>query len=361
MNKDPYKRLAERLDALPNGYPPTEDGAELRLLAKLFTPDEAELASQLRLTKETPEEVAARIGGEPKTLKKKLKAMSRKGLIDAGRIEQGLGFGLLPFAVGIYEYQAGSMDAELARLFEDYYTQAFGTATEARPAYHRVIPVSETVKNDMEIRPYESAAEIIDHAKAWGVLDCICRVQKALIGEPCDHPIDVCMVFNQRPGAFDGNPVIQAQTKEESLATLRRAAEAGLVHSVSNTQEDLTYICNCCTCSCGLLRGIAEWGIADVVASSPFVNVVDESLCVGCEDCIEHCQFSALSLRPEDPFIQIDKNRCVGCGVCVPFCPEGALVLVRRPEEEITPPPVSMDDWRVQRSEDRGLDINEVL
>ena len=41
MIDTPYQRLAERLDALPNGFPPTADGVELRLLAKLFTPEEA--------------------------------------------------------------------------------------------------------------------------------------------------------------------------------------------------------------------------------------------------------------------------------------------------------------------------------
>ncbi len=38
MNENPYKSLAERLDALPNGFPPTADGAELRLLVYLYTP-----------------------------------------------------------------------------------------------------------------------------------------------------------------------------------------------------------------------------------------------------------------------------------------------------------------------------------
>jgi electron transport complex protein RnfB len=56
------------------------------------------------------------------------------------------------------------------------------------------------------------------------------------------------------------------------MGTLRRAAEAGLVHSVSNSVEGTYYICNCCTCSCGILRGMAELGIANVVASSAFVN-----------------------------------------------------------------------------------------
>ena len=37
------------LNELPNGFPPAPDRAELRLLAYLFTPEEAALAAQLRL------------------------------------------------------------------------------------------------------------------------------------------------------------------------------------------------------------------------------------------------------------------------------------------------------------------------
>ena len=64
MSNNPYERLARRLDALPNGFPPTEDGAELQLLAKLFTAEEAALAAELRLTKETSNEIANRLGAE---------------------------------------------------------------------------------------------------------------------------------------------------------------------------------------------------------------------------------------------------------------------------------------------------------
>jgi len=53
-----YARLAARLDELPNGFPPAPDGSHLRLLAKLYTPDEAALAAQLRLTLETPADIA---------------------------------------------------------------------------------------------------------------------------------------------------------------------------------------------------------------------------------------------------------------------------------------------------------------
>jgi Na+-translocating ferredoxin:NAD+ oxidoreductase subunit B len=48
-----------RLDALPNGFPVTPDEAELRLLEKLFSPEEACLAAVLRLTPESATWIAA--------------------------------------------------------------------------------------------------------------------------------------------------------------------------------------------------------------------------------------------------------------------------------------------------------------
>ena len=57
MNDNPYKKLAIRLNSLPNGFPPVQDGAEIRLLRKLFTPGEAELAATLHLTPETPQKI----------------------------------------------------------------------------------------------------------------------------------------------------------------------------------------------------------------------------------------------------------------------------------------------------------------
>ena len=36
-----YRRLAEHLDTLPDGYPPSSTDADLRVLARLFTPAEA--------------------------------------------------------------------------------------------------------------------------------------------------------------------------------------------------------------------------------------------------------------------------------------------------------------------------------
>ena len=44
-----YKQLARELDKIPEGYPETGSGVELKILARLFTPEQAELACHLSL------------------------------------------------------------------------------------------------------------------------------------------------------------------------------------------------------------------------------------------------------------------------------------------------------------------------
>lgn len=349
---DPYQDLAKALDGLPNGFPAAPDGAELRILAHLFDPDEAALAARLSPQLETLAQLKARQVLERLALSDEaaldlLRGMARKGLIKAGRASGGLGFALMPFVVGIYEMQIGTLDAELARLFEDYFHQSFGQVLAMQPALHRIVPVGENVRLGMEIHPYENAASLIDQAQSWGVLDCICRSQKALLGQACEHPIDVCMAFGAHPDQFNNHPIIRPLTQVEAHEVLHRAASVGLVHTVSNSKEGIGYICNCCTCSCGILRGMSELGLANVVARSAFVNRLDLDLCVVCGDCLPYCQFEALVL--EDGRTRVIKERCVGCGVCVPACPEGALGLVRRPEREILPIAQDETEWGAWR------------
>ena len=52
MATDIYEKLAQHLDNLPAGYPRTESGVEIRILRRLFTPEDAELALHLTLIPE---------------------------------------------------------------------------------------------------------------------------------------------------------------------------------------------------------------------------------------------------------------------------------------------------------------------
>ncbi|MBU1877668.1 MAG: 4Fe-4S binding protein, partial [Chloroflexi bacterium] len=319
MSKNVYRQLAQTLDAIPNGFPSTESGVELRLLAKIFAPEEAALATVMRLDLEPAGVIAARAGVKPETVTSNLKAMARKGQIRAGRRSGELAFGLLPFAVGIYEEQLPRLDAELATLFEQYYQEAQGSFTRYAPPIHRVIPVEEAVPAGVEIYAYEQATALLENAQAWGVRDCICRVQQQLVGKGCDRPVANCLSFAPVPGVFDHSEVTRAISKEEALRLLHEAEEAGLVHSPGNYRDGHFYICNCCTCCCGVLRGVAEFGHPTAVASSGFLAVVDDEACIGCGDCLARCQFGALAV-PDDLCL-VDAVRCVGCGLCASACP----------------------------------------
>ena len=58
----------------------------------------------------------------------------------------------------------------------------------------------------------------------------------------------------------------------QALAALDEAERVGLVHTVSNVASGIGYVCNCCGCCCGLLRGINDWGVEHSVAQANYAS-----------------------------------------------------------------------------------------
>ncbi len=142
-------------------------------------------------------------------------------------------------------------------------------------------------------------------------------------------------------------------TREEALAFLDRAEQIGLVHTVSNVMEGVGYVCNCCGCCCGLLRGITEWGIEHSVAQANYFAVIDADACSDCGTCVERCQVRAISEADGVPVV--DRARCIGCGLCVTGCRQDAAHLQRKPQDEIVVPPLDFAAWERERLRSRGL------
>ncbi|MFC2047617.1 hypothetical protein ACFLTK_05030 [Chloroflexota bacterium] len=120
MNTDAYKKLALALDALPNGFPKTESGVEIRLLKKMLEPEEAWLVGQLSRKLESVEEIAARVGLPTAEATERLRGMLRRGLVSTEKRNDISYYRLKPFFVGIYEAQLETMDHEMAHLMEQY-------------------------------------------------------------------------------------------------------------------------------------------------------------------------------------------------------------------------------------------------
>lgn len=347
---DYYVKLAEALDRLPNGFPRTPSNVEIRILKRIFTPEEALVAGQLRGTMEPTSEIAARVDLGEEEVTARLRKMTRKGLVWGHKADDGYRFRLAPFVVGIYEAQIEMMDHELAHLVEDY-LQDGGAAgiMKPSPALQRVVPAMDTVKTEI-IMPYEDVRAMLMQAKSFNVRECICRKQKEHLGRECDYPLTSCLTFSSRER---GDPREGDLTQEQALALLDQTEEIGLVHSVSNFVEGVSYVCNCCGCCCGILRGITEWGFENSMAASNYFAVIDADECTSCGICVDRCHVEAIS--EENGSIVVDRNLCIGCGLCVSGCPDGIAMLERKPEAEIVHPPETMAVWEEMRRQSRGM------
>ena len=131
MSDDIYRKLAEVLDTLPNGFPTTESGVEMQLLKKVFAPDEAELFCDLRLSFETAAQVAERTGRPLDGLEEKLIEMKNRGEILGINAEGTWIFRMMPWVFGIYEFQLPRLDREFAELNERGATIRCGFAGHA--------------------------------------------------------------------------------------------------------------------------------------------------------------------------------------------------------------------------------------
>ncbi|MCX6011855.1 MAG: hypothetical protein NTV30_00265 [Chloroflexi bacterium] len=81
MPKDIYNELADALDKLPNGFPRTTSNVEIQILKRIFSPEEAALASQLTVNMEPADSIAERFGLHPDEAKARLVNMASRGLI----------------------------------------------------------------------------------------------------------------------------------------------------------------------------------------------------------------------------------------------------------------------------------------
>jgi electron transport complex protein RnfB len=341
---DPYEAFAAALDRLPNGFPRTPSGVELRLLARLATSDEATLAALLGRVYEPYQDIAVRAGLDPQAALRRLMAMTRRGITWVSREGGGLRFRLAPFIVGLWESRVDDLDHDVVHLFEAYLLDGGAKGLMGpEPSLHRVLAGRGAVKTE-RILPYEDVRAIILAASAYHVSDCICRKERDIAGtRTCSFPVHACLSFS--PVARKGQP--GDVTREEALALLDEAERIGLVHTVANTKNGVSYVCNCCGCCCGILRGITEFGLGHSVAASSYRAVVDAGACTGCGTCVERCQVKAVAIR--DGVAEVDAGRCIGCGLCVTGCTQEAVRLVRLPDAEIVQPPEDFAAWEAAR------------
>lgn len=352
-----YKKLATHLDNLPGGFPPTETGVELRILKRLFTPEEAEFALHLTLIAEEPRVIARRANISVKEAAQRLESMAKKGLIY--RVVNPPGsppkYMAAQYVIGIWEFHVNDLNPGLIKDMDEYIPTLMKEAWKIPQL--RTVPVNKSISAQMEIMTYENAEEMVRSKKRALVAPCICRREQKMIGKGCDKPENVCLIFGSATDYYQRNQLGRIIDIQEALDILKIADRSGLVLQPTNAKS-ISNICCCCGCCCGILRKLRQFPAPADMVSTPFIAKLNVDTCKACGVCVKRCQMDAIQQTADT--VQLDPTRCIGCGLCVSTCPTGALTLIRKPEQRKIPQTITMSAIDLGRARGK-LDIGEIL
>jgi len=333
-----YEKLADHLNRLPEGYPRTPTGVEIRILRRLFTPEQAALAQLLTLNLEPPGAIASRGGLDPAETALKLEEMSRKGLIFRWRKGPEVRYMAAAFIIGIWEFHVNDLDVGLIEDVREFMPYFAKQSSQLRVPQLRTIPVSRALPAEQVIMPYEEARKIVSGQDKIVVAPCICRREHKMMGAGCDRPLEACLVFGLGARYYEENGLGRPIDQQEAIEILDQAEKAGLVLQPSNTQK-VSNICACCGCCCGILKNLKLLPEPANHAASNYFATIDQELCTGCGTCMDRCQMEAIETDGQSSSIL--RKRCIGCGLCVTTCPEEAIRLQEKPEAQKSIPPAN--------------------
>lgn len=350
MSQEIYTKLREFLHNLPGGFPETDTGIEIKLLQKLFTPEEAELTMKMTETPETVSQVAERLGEKEDEMARKLESLAQNGLIFRIREDGTPLYQAYQFLVGIYEFQLKRMDREFAELFEAYLPYWGIGMSHVKTDQMRTIPVGAAARITPEIARYNDVRQLIKDKAFISVQECICRKEQELLGNPCDYTREICIGFDDFARFYVDNGMGRQIDMAETLKLLDIAEKEGLVLKPNNAQ-DVDAICCCCSCCCPSLRFAKMMNRPIDAIETSYVARINADLCTACEECQERCPMDAIKL--DDDVSETIDERCIGCGVCIPTCAEEAITLELR--AGVSEPPADFDETFQRIRTERGL------
>jgi len=346
MKETNYRKLAEHLDKLPGGFAPSSTGAELRLLQRLFSTEEAELATHLTLDREEAKVIAKKANLPLAKAEQLLNEMSNKGLIFSVHLEDDPTlYQAIPFIVGIYEFQVNNLSEGFLQDLADYWSTIKQRPQKQTIPQMRTIPIGESIEPHLEVLPYEQVNDLVKANDRFVVGPCICRRLARKTGDGCESPEESCLIFGEWADYYVREGLGRSIDQSEVMKILTRADAANLVLQPSNS-KDISFICCCCGCCCGILGGLKSHPKPSEIVASSFIAKYEPDICAGCWACLERCQMQAFN--EEIDRVTLNTDRCIGCGLCVSTCPSGALTLVRKIESEQMQIPVTLDTtWRI--------------
>ncbi len=362
-----YGALAERLNRLPQGAPPSE--LLFRILRLLFSEREAALVARLPIRPVTVRSAARAWGMREAEARTVLDGLASRALLLDMEGPGGTTWILPPPMAGFFEFSMmrarDDIDEHLlAELFYQYVTveddfivalftdgeTQLGRAFVNEPALEDGLArraarsSAPSTGGDVHVLDYERASEVIGTAAHIGVGLCYCRRKMALLDRACAAPQGICMTFGGTADALIRHGFARRVDMAEGMDLLAEAYDANLVQFGENVQRDVNFICNCCGCCCEAMIAQRRFGSMHPVHTTNFLPHVDGETCNGCGKCVNVCPVEAMTLvsandpaHPRKRRAQLATDLCLGCGVCTRVCTNAALWLEPRPKRVITP------------------------
>jgi ferredoxin len=186
--------------------------------------------------------------------------------------------------------------------------------------------------------PIEECERVLGLATHVTRMPCVCRGAM----RPGSNAESCCLALTVLPHDdllaecfrdYRGGPEAQGfekLDKDQALALLRRAEEAGLCHTAWTFETPfVAAICNCDLPSGCMAMRIQLRGGIRIMWRGEDVARLDRERCSGCLQCLPACPFGALrKAGPAD--VALDRAACWGCGTCRASCARGALSLEPR-------------------------------
>lgn len=338
---DVYERLRQKLDAMTKGYPKTEKGSEMVFLKKVFTEEDAEFFIQFKPGLQSPDQVAYDFGLSVDDAERRMESMSKKGLMYWEQEGQGKKYRIIPFIHGIWEFNVDRFEEEDAKNMGQYYADGYA---KVLMDYHlpisRVVPIRPDTVKDGKLLPDDDIEKTIKKQKLIIATDCACRKVARFSRKPCacTEDANVCVAFGQTAEYLlqsqIGNP--RLLTVEETLEMLRNNEKKGLFLQAAHA-KDCSGFCSCSKCHCGFLMAAKIHRGSAFATWSNYKCEKNDSLCIDCGKCAERCPLKAMWIDEWEKS-KYSAEKCLGCGLCVTICVQGALILERKPDSQITLP-----------------------